>query len=101
MIIGGLAVVLRIYCKLAYKNGIHADDWFMFLAVAAAWAAGATDCWGIFTGGYGRDMNQLLRESSTTKNQDSIERYLLVRTSSCSRWHETMLITYSRLYTSP
>lgn len=89
-LLSGLALALRIYCKLYFKNGVHIDDYWMTLSVLFAWAAGVVEIWGNVTGGRGREMKAILVEAVTKKNMKIVENYLLVGFPSLFTWRNSL-----------
>jgi hypothetical protein len=45
-VFAGLAVAVRIYCKIRYKYGVKGDDYWMMSALTFYWTGGAVSIWG-------------------------------------------------------
>ncbi|KAK8032065.1 hypothetical protein PG990_001799 [Apiospora arundinis] len=72
------SVFLRFWCKLLIKDGIHLDDWVMLSTVPIYVIAYASIIWGIFNGGKGRPMSELVAAATldpSPENTSVVETY--------------------------
>ena len=47
IVLTGLAVALRFYCKIRHKQGVHADDYWILGGLLWYWASTAVGLWGM------------------------------------------------------
>ncbi|KAI0376974.1 hypothetical protein F5Y04DRAFT_292308 [Hypomontagnella monticulosa] len=74
-----IAVVLRFWCKISMKSGIHADDWWILVTLISYMGALSTQLWGFFAGGEGKDIAEItaeLKKSPSPEKVLEIENYL-------------------------
>ncbi|KAK6849326.1 hypothetical protein PG995_013159 [Apiospora arundinis] len=72
------SVFLRFWCKLLIKDGIHLDDWVMLSTVPIYVIGYASIIWGIFNGGKGRPMSELVAAATldpSPENTSVVETY--------------------------
>lgn len=95
-VIATVAVGIRIFCKLRYKAGIHADDYWMISSLGLMWLSTALIIWGtsflswlfsfpsliaigLITGGGGVEMQQMfILALKDARKLKQIEHYLEV-----------------------
>lgn len=61
--ISAAAVALRFYCKIRFRNGIHADDYLMLPTLLASWFASGVELWGIIKGSGGKEIQGIVEKS--------------------------------------
>ncbi|KAI1772028.1 hypothetical protein F4818DRAFT_427401 [Hypoxylon cercidicola] len=75
-----IAVALRFWCKVSLKARITSDDWWILASCVIYVATDAVVLWGLFTGGEGRQIDEIiseLRNNPTPQVVASVERFLL------------------------
>lgn len=45
-VLSAVAVLIRIFCKIRYKQGVHSDDYWIIVGLAFYWTSVAFVLWG-------------------------------------------------------
>ncbi|ROW06941.1 hypothetical protein VMCG_03986 [Cytospora schulzeri] len=70
--VSALAVILRFWCKLILRAGLHGDDWWSLTAVIAYAGLVCAYVWGIFCGGQGLDMSEIAAELAASPSAEKV-----------------------------
>ncbi|KAH8895972.1 hypothetical protein GQ53DRAFT_819928 [Thozetella sp. PMI_491] len=80
------ATLLRFWCTLTTKKGIHADDWVMLATLLLLLIAQSIIAWGIFTSGRAEDISEILAEYFSSPSPE--------RTVELETYLESLVISY-------
>ncbi|KAK4221867.1 hypothetical protein QBC38DRAFT_376328 [Podospora fimiseda] len=69
-----LATILRFWCKLTTRNGVHADDWWLLATVISFLGAESAILWGLFDGSEGKEMAEIINELMTGFTPEKLQR---------------------------
>ncbi|KAF3026726.1 hypothetical protein E8E14_014762 [Neopestalotiopsis sp. 37M] len=72
------SILLRIWCKIKFRSGLHLEDWLMLSVMFAYMAATAVDIWGLFKGASGEELAEVvaLVKNPSPENAATLDNYL-------------------------
>ncbi|KAH6658462.1 hypothetical protein BKA67DRAFT_656653 [Truncatella angustata] len=79
------SILLRLWCKISFRAGLHLEDWLMLMVMFAYVGASAVDIWGLFKGASGKEITEIaaaLLLNPSPENAATLENYLKVTISS-------------------